>query len=270
LTHELAQLGELAAASSWPDDYLTRNFAEIAHFVEETARIEVVRGRDYDGLEAELRGLLRGPSRLRGWSWKGAKRTTFGALSREEVLARRDQAKTDLEDFMEACDADLAPLLHEALQAPIADYKVLKAKAGQLDFLDLLIKVRDLIRDDADVRQELQQRFSHLFVDEFQDTNPLQAEILLLLAADDADCTDWRAVRPVPGKLFLVGDPKQSIYRFRRADVAIYEEVKERLIGAGAELLYLTTSFRAPPSIQSFVNGAFAPAMTAPAPGFTV
>jgi hypothetical protein len=94
-------------------------------------------------------------------------------LSRDEVLGRRDQAKTDLEDFIEACDADLAPLLHEALQAPIADYKVLKAKAGELDFLDLLIKARDLIRDDADVRHELQQRFSHLFVDEFQDTDPL-------------------------------------------------------------------------------------------------
>jgi ATP-dependent helicase/nuclease subunit A len=257
LMRKLAQLGGLAAASSWPEDYLARNLAEIARFVEETTRIEGVRGRDYDGLEAELRGL----SRLRSWSWKGAKRTTFGALSRDEVLARRDEAKTDLEAFIAASDADLAPLLHDALQAAIADYEVLKAKAGQLDFLDLLIKARDLIRDDAGVRHELQQRFSHLFVDEFQDTDPLQAEMLLLLAADDPDCTDWRAVHPVPGKLFLVGDPKQSIYRFRRADVAIYEEVKEHVVGSGAELLYLTTSFRAPPSIQSFVNGAFAPAM---------
>jgi ATP-dependent exoDNAse (exonuclease V) beta subunit len=259
LMRALAQLGALAAASSWSDDNLTRNLAEISRFVEETDRIEVVRGRDYDGLEAELRRL----SRLRSWSWKGAKRTTFGALPRDEVLARRDKAKDDLKAFIAASDADLAPLLHEALQAPIADYELLKAKAGQLDFLDLLIKARDLIRDDAGVRHELQQRFSHLFVDEFQDTDPLQAEILLLLAADDPDCTDWRAVRPVTGKLFLVGDPKQSIYGFRRADVAIYEEVKQRLLGVGAELLYLTTSFRAPPSIQSFVNGAFAPAMTA-------
>ena len=108
--------------------------------------------------------------------------------------------------------------------------RFLKAKAGRLDFLDLLIKARDLIRDDAGVRSELQQRFTHFFVDEFQDTDPLQAEILLLLAADDPGETDWRAVRPVPGKLFLVGDPKQSIYRFRRADVALYEEVKERLL----------------------------------------
>jgi ATP-dependent helicase/nuclease subunit A len=259
LMEELAQLGRLAAASSWPDDYLTRNLAEIARFVEETTRIEAVRGRDYDGLESEFRDL----SRLRCWSWKGAKRTSFGALSRDEVLARRDQAKTHLDAFRAASDADLAPLLHEALQTPIADYEVLKAKAGQLDFLDLLIKARDLIRDEAGVRHELQQGFTHLFVDEFQDTDPLQAEILLLLAADDPDCTNWRAIRPIPGKLFLVGDPKQSIYRFRRADVALYEEVKEHLLGVGAELLHLTTSFRAPPSIQSFVNGAFAPMMAA-------
>ena len=175
----------------------------------------------------------------------------------EGLLARRDQAKVDLEAFIAASDADLAPLLHEALQAPIADYEVLKAKAGRLDFLDLLIKARNLIRDDAGVRHELQQRFTHLFIDEFQDTDPLQAETLLLLAAADPGCTNWRVVRPVPGKLFLVGDPKQSIYRFRRADVALYEEVKERLLSVGAELLYLTTSFRALRPIQECVNAAF-------------
>ena len=80
------------------------------------------------------------------------------------------------------------------------------------------------------MRSELQHRFTHFFVDEFQDTDPLQAEILLLLAADDPAETDWRAARPISGKLFLVGDPKQSIYRFRRADVALYEQVKKRLL----------------------------------------
>ena len=54
LMDELAQLGALAAASSWPGDYLARNLAEIARFVEETTRLEAVRGRDYDGLEASF------------------------------------------------------------------------------------------------------------------------------------------------------------------------------------------------------------------------
>jgi len=153
--------------------------------------------------------------------------------------------------------------LHSALQAPLAEYEQLKTRAGRLDFLDLLIKARDLIRDNRAVRSELQRRYTHLFIDEFQDTDPLQVEILLLLSANDPAATDWRRAHPVPGKLFVVGDPKQSIYRFRRADIALYEEVKARLVEAGAVVLHLTTSFRAPRSIQSFINAAFSPAMTA-------
>ena len=258
LMTELSALGALGARSSWPEDYLARNLAEISRFADETTRLEAVRGRDYDGLEPDLRAITR----WRSWGWKGAQRTTFGDVSRDEVLALRDRAKANLDAFITASDGDLAPLLHDALQAPIKTYDILKTKAGRLDFIDLLIKTRDLIRNDVSVRRELQQH-THFFVDEFQDTDPLQAEILLLLAADDAKETDWRAVRPIPGKLFLVGDPKQSIYRFRRADVDLYEDVKERVCRVGAELLHLTTSFRAPPSIQSFVNQAFAPAMAA-------
>jgi ATP-dependent exoDNAse (exonuclease V) beta subunit len=118
------------------------------------------------------------------------------------VLALRDQAKANRDVCIAASDADLASLLHDALQTPIAAYEVLKAKAGRLDFLDLLIKARDLIRDSPPVRGELQRRISHFFVDEFQDTDPLQAEILLLLAADDPGQTDrypassfWSAIQ---------------------------------------------------------------------------
>jgi ATP-dependent helicase/nuclease subunit A len=253
----LAALGPLADDSSWPEDPLARNLAEIGRFIANAMRLEPVSGRDYDGLEAELRSLVR----LGSWRNRGARATRFGDLTREEVLLRRGRANADLKAFVEASDADLSPLLHSALQAPIAEYERLKDRAGRLDFLDLLIKTRDLIRDNASVRGDLQRRYTHFFIDEFQDTDPLQAEILLLLAADDPTAADWRSVRPVPGKLFLVGDPKQSIYRFRRADIALYEQVKSRLMAAGAELLHLTASFRAPPSIQAFVNEAFSRAM---------
>ena len=87
----------------------------------------------------------------------------------------------------------------------------------------------------------------------------MQAEILVLLAADNPDESDWLNAVPIPGKLFLVGDPKQSIYRFRRADIAIYQQVKQMLLSRGAALLHLNTSFRSPPSLQTFVNAAFAP-----------
>jgi len=256
------RLGEAAAyagRASRPGDYLARSFAAIARFVEETRVLEALRGRDHDGLEAALRDFASG--RNGHWRWKGGGRDYGKDLSREEARAVRDGAKQALDALLAACDADLAPLLREELRAVVASYELLKARAGRLDFLDLLMRARDLLRDTAPVRRDFQERFTHCFVDEFQDTDPLQAELLLLLAADDPAATDWRAVRPLPGKLFVVGDPKQSIYRFRRADVALYEQAKAQLLAHGAELLHLTASFRSVPSLQSFVNAAFARVM---------
>ena len=148
------------------------------------------------------------------------------------------------------------------LQGAIRRYESTKAAAGALDFLDLLLGARNLIRDNPDVRRGFQQRFKRIFVDEFQDTDPLQAEILLLLAADDDRETNWRRAKPAAGRLFLVGDPKQSIYRFRRADVAVYRDVCRQLESQGATIVRLNTSFRSVPAIQTCVNTAFAPIMT--------
>ena len=134
----------------------------------------------------------------------------------------------------------------------------MKARSGKLDFLDLLVVTRTLLHGDEIVRHELQRRFTHILVDEFQDTDPLQAEILLLLAADDPAQVESANANPIAGKLFVVGDPKQAIYRFRRADVTLYERVKRQLIAGGATLLHLTTSFRSVPSLQGAINAAFA------------
>ena len=154
-------------------------------------------------------------------------------------------------------DARRAPTsprcLHEELRpARRRATTQLKARAGKLDFLDLLARARaTCCATTPRVRAELQRRFTHLFVDEFQDTDPLQAEILLLLAADDPGAATRRRAS-APGKLFVVGDPKQSIYRFRRADVALYEAIKQRLARAAApSSLHLTTSFRSAPAIQA-------------------
>jgi ATP-dependent exoDNAse (exonuclease V) beta subunit len=94
-------------------------------------------------------------------------------------------------------------------------------------------------------------------VDEFQDTDPLQAEILLLLAAADAAQQDWHKAVPAPGKLFVVGDPKQSIYRFRRADARLFRRVCRYLTDAGVGTRALTGSTRSNRVIQEFVNAAF-------------
>jgi ATP-dependent helicase/nuclease subunit A len=226
----------------------------LAAFVADVTRAEAVRPRDHDGLEADL------VSFAKRWHshWVGY-RNGSGDFPKAELRERRDLLKADLEQFVVDAGADLAPALRDDLWPVVEGYEELKRRAGCLDFLDLLLRARDVVRKNAEVRGTLQRRFTHILVDEFQDTDPLQAEILLLLAADDPEETDWRRVRPVAGKLFTVGDPKQSIYRFRRADVALYEAVKQQLLAAGGEPVELTTSFRAVPEIQAAVNAAFAP-----------
>jgi ATP-dependent exoDNAse (exonuclease V) beta subunit len=256
----LEALGVLADAAVDPGDWLAKNVANVGRFVQENAAKERVRGRDYDDLEAKLRGLAR--RRNVGWHYKGRNRKQFTPeVSREDLLERRADAKTALDTLCENADADLAACLQSELREIVAAYEESKQKEGVVDFVDLLLATRNLIARDRPAREALQARFDHYFVDEFQDTDPLQAEILLLLAADDPAQDDWQRAHPVPGKLFIVGDPKQSIYRFRRADVAIYEAIKRRLAGEGARVLQLTTSFRAPPSLQAAVNAAFAPRM---------
>lgn len=226
--------------------------------VREIRTAETVRPRDYDGLEGQLVALdTYRFTRVR----KGSGQAYGEKLSRKELLEEHAALVTVIAEFHRKADADLAALLREELRETIRRYELLKARAGRVDFLDLLLKTRNLVRDQAAVRADFQRRFTHLFVDEFQDTDPLQAEILLLLAADDPEVEEWRAARPTSGKLFLVGDPKQSIYRFRRADVGTYFEVRELLRARGAELVQLTTSFRSRPQIQRVINASFAGAM---------
>ncbi|WP_438017637.1 UvrD-helicase domain-containing protein [Sorangium sp. So ce315] len=254
----LAALADLGAEADREGDYLAQSLRNLDRYLAELRRREeVIGGRDHDGLEAELGELAR----WKEWRWRGSGKAFGADLSRAEVLAQRDRVKTELDAVLTAASADLAACLSRELRPPIEAYDALKARAGKLDFLDLLLCARNLLRSSRGVREELNLRFSHLFVDEFQDTDPLQAEILLLLAADEPAETDWTRARPVPGKLFVVGDPKQSIYRFRRAEVALYEATKARLVACGASVLYLSTSFRSAPSIQEAVNAAFAPLM---------
>jgi ATP-dependent exoDNAse (exonuclease V) beta subunit len=247
----LAKKAELATN---PRDYLFMDFADLIAFAQDLNGQEQVSGkRDYDALEHRLPSL-----KLKGRKGRGA----YGpGIAREDLIEERDSLKEALTDFDQKARADLVAHLQNELSELMTRYDALKEKRGRLDFLDLLSRARDLVKGDAEIRRELQASFRHIFVDEFQDTDPLQAEILLLLAADEAGESDWRRIRPVPGKLFVVADPKQSIYRFRRADVALYQQVKKQLVRAGAKALYLTVSFRSVPEIQELVNSAMSEVM---------
>jgi ATP-dependent exoDNAse (exonuclease V) beta subunit len=254
----LAKLVELRP-KGFPDSWLTKSLAEIERVLYEIERREESTPRDHDAVEAQLRTLQR--SRLWGWKGSGQWYNRAEGIARQDVLDQRDDARKHLDEVLAAADADLAASLHGELSGIVEIYESRKLASGKLDFLDLLLLTRELLAIDESVRAELQGRFSHLLIDEFQDTDPLQAEILFLLAADDPKMRDPDRARVVPGKLFLVGDPKQSIYRFRRADVSLYEGIKRRLQQDGAAVLQLTTSFRSAPSIQELVNAAFAPLM---------
>ena len=203
-----------------------------------------------------------------GWTWKGAPRPTFGARLAGRGAGPPRPGQGGARRVPRGGDADLAPLLHGALQAP-SRLRALEGQGGPARFPRPPHQGARSLRDDGGVRASCSSASAHLFVDEFQDTDPLQAEILLLLAADDPGRDELaRCPTPSAASSSWSAIPKQSIYRFRRADVALYEEVKERLLsGRGAELLHLSTSFRAPPSIQAVVNAAFALAMAAGSEG---
>jgi len=143
------------------------------------------------------------------------------------------------------------------LDPAVKEFSRERRRNGTLTFEDLLLSARDLLRDHSNVRRYFQKRFTHLLVDEFQDTDPLQAEVMFYLTGENVEQKEWRKLRPRPGSLFIVGDPKQSIYRFRRADITTYLGVRKQITGHGGEVVQLSTNFRSLPPICDWVNSNF-------------
>ncbi len=157
--------------------------------------------------------------------------------------------------------------LTAALTPFLAEHAAAKEAAGLLDFMDLLLKARNMLRGDAGAREYFKRHYRFILVDEFQDTDPLQAEIVFFLSERAGEfAAEWRDARLEPGKLFIVGDPKQSIYRFRRADLDLYGQVKQAIAAQG-ETLQLSANFRTVPAILGEVNALFEPLMTGPVEG---
>ena len=99
-------------------------------------------------------------------------------------------------------------------------------------------------------------RHRYYLIDEFQDTNPMQAEVFFYLTAREPR-SDWRECIPRPGSLFIVGDPKQSIYRFRNADVASYMRVREMFKGEVGRTINLTRNFRSTKELCAWFDSSF-------------
>ncbi len=130
--------------------------------------------------------------------------------------------------------------------------------SGWLTFDGLVGKARTLLRDHPAIREQLKRDYRALLVDEFQDTDAVQYEIVLYLAEQPGEqSASWRDMELESGKLFIVGDPKQSIYAFRRADIEAFDHVVERLERSGALRCELATNFRSHAQVLDVVNGVF-------------
>ena len=174
----------------------------------------------------------------------------------KDTLKELDE--TANEEIAQARQSALAPILR-ALKEFVLAYAEERKRQGKAEFHDLLVWARDLLRDNIEVRDHFRARFSHLLIDEAQDTDPIQAEIAMFLAEDVPAAagdrpTDWARITPEVGKLFVVGDPKQSIYRFRRADARQMALLRERL---GGETVHLVQNFRSQAPIVAWVNCVF-------------
>ena len=190
--------------------------------------------------------------------WGNAKPGENGCTVLKELLTGLEETKC--EELEAVRRAALMPLL-EDIRCSLLTWVDRRRSTGKVHFHDLLVRARDMLRDMPEVREYFQGRFTHILIDEFQDTDPIQAEIAFFLGADpnamgDDALTerDWRKLRITPGKLFVVGDPKQSIYRFRRADIATVQEVGELL---GTDKVPLEQNFRSQEPVIAWVNAIF-------------
>jgi ATP-dependent helicase/nuclease subunit A len=185
------------------------------------------------------------------------------AQSSSETKRWNDFCEHKVIPLMHAWRAHRYPLVISFLKESAAYYEQERYRRGLLTFQDLLLNAMKLVKNHSVARKSIAQQWKRLLVDEFQDTDPLQAELLFLITGEgrkSAKATGRKAedmpLIPRAGSLFLVGDPQQSIYRFRRADIAVYEQVKSNWESCG-ELVHLTANFRSQPSLVEWVNSTF-------------
>lgn len=182
-------------------------------------------------------------------------------LSKEDGKYAKEEADVLYEDTIAPVMKDWQVYCHyhltNFLKGAVKYYEDYRTRNSCLNFQDLLMKTASLLKNNSEVRKYFQGKYKTLVVDEFQDTDPIQAEIIFYLTGMDIKEKDWQKLVPRPGSLFVVGDPKQSIYRFMRADIDTYNLVKKLITENGGEVVSLTTNFRSTKSIGDYLNPIF-------------
>jgi ATP-dependent exoDNAse (exonuclease V) beta subunit len=215
------------------------------------------------------------------------KKGKWAEAARREGLAKADGERLNAEaegHYSACCEAwqvllqgvasHVLSRLIAQVQPVLNEFRDYKRSAALLDFDDLIFSARSLLRDHDDVRRALGARYSHVLVDEFQDTDLLQTEIFWRLCGEPPAgraTDDWAAFQIRSGALFLVGDPKQAIYRFRGADVSAYLRARNAFLAQDADsVLSISTNFRSCAPILKYVNERFEALLSCEGqPGFT-
>ncbi|WP_247279095.1 UvrD-helicase domain-containing protein [Bradyrhizobium sp. 182] len=205
----------------------------------------------------------------RARAWKQGLGEADGRRRAEEAAEHFATVREAYRALIGCIAQSLAHKLAAHLNGVIEAYDLRKRQAAVLDFDDLLRQARALVCENPDIRAWLGSRYPYLLVDEFQDTDPVQAEIVFCIAAQSQPST-WSSAVLRPGALFLVGDPKQAIYRFRGADVESYALAKSAIAEAkNGCLLAITANFRSRPDVIAHVNHVFQDVLAkAGQPGF--
>jgi ATP-dependent exoDNAse (exonuclease V) beta subunit len=241
-----------ALALFYQDTFKTEPRFELLWRLARPPRIPSMRQDSYDLIPPQLKG-----------AWKKIAGETEGPRLHDEALAHFWRVDGCYRALRGKIATALVWTLSRQLDEVLDAYAKFKRNAALLDFDDLLYRARDLVKRHENVRVALGERFSRILVDEFQDTDPIQAEVLFRIAARDS-AENWYESTLRDGALFLVGDPKQAIYRFRGADIEIYERARNaiRRQHPGNEL-HITSSFRSLPDILAHVNRCFRDALSA-------
>ncbi len=177
--------------------------------------------------------------RAPGWKAAGLDKTLV-----VQALKDADEARNHI---VQGVGAAVTETLAARVQDWLLDESERRRGSGALGYHDLLVLARDVLREDPEVRQRLHDQWPTLLIDEFQDTDPIQAEIAYL---DDPG--GWADITVESGRLFFVGDAKQSIYRFRRADLEVFTAVGDQHVPAR-----LKVNFRSVPGVLRAANEAF-------------
>ncbi|MEV6487491.1 UvrD-helicase domain-containing protein [Actinoplanes sp. NPDC051633] len=245
IVQEARRLAALADGCTDDRDALLGNLALLADWAEQLHGAHDDPARLTALGTAVTRNWHRG--RAANWSSYGSRqlRTECKAVADAALLLRS-----------QIVDVTLRRLAHRVATEVLQAARARRAE-GRLEFHDLLVMARELVRSPTHggiVRHRLQQRYRRLLLDEFQDTDPIQIELAVRIAGGAAAIQDdWADVRVPGGSLFFVGDPKQSIYRFRRADIATYLQAQRTL---GREVV-LDANFRTTAPILDWVNTVF-------------